>query len=122
MPESSSPIDTSGRPSVTSNPVFTGVPAAMHDPVSAGKVACESTRLIPVTPQSSSACELSCVVPSHSEGFDSFDGGMLGVAANFQPRPPRLAGTCPGASAQLPGLPALPSPTYGKSASADGAN
>ena len=34
-----------------------------------------------------------------------------GVAANFQPRPPRLVGTCPGASFQLAGSPLVPVPT-----------
>ena len=39
MPESSSAIATSGRPTVTSIAVWTGLPAAMQEPVAAGNVA-----------------------------------------------------------------------------------
>src|SRR3977135_4743991 len=99
MPESSSPIETSGRPSVTPKAVLTGPPAALHEPVADGKLAWASTRLMPVTPHSSSCWELFCVMPWYSDGSDCCDGGIAGVAANFQPRPPRLLGTWPGASA-----------------------
>ena len=42
--------------------------------------------------------------------------GFAGVAANFQPRPPRLLGVSPGASFQLDGSLAVPVPTYGNEA------
>ena len=92
MPESSSPIATSGRPTVTSNPVLTGVPAAIQEPVAEGIVACESTRLMPVTPQSSSCWELFCSIDIFSPGT-FWTLGSAGVAANFQPSPPMLVGT-----------------------------
>jgi hypothetical protein len=111
MPESSSPMATSGRPRVTWKAVFTGLPAATQDPVPEGNVAWASTRLMPVTPQSSSCWELFWVMAWYSAGLDFCAGGIAGVAANFQARPPRLPGTWPGASAQLAGSPAVPSPT-----------
>jgi hypothetical protein len=80
----------------------------MHDPLPAGIVACASTRLIPVTPHSSSVCELFFCVSNASAGFVA--DGVAGVAANFQPRPLRLLGTSPGASFQLGGSPGLPVP------------
>jgi hypothetical protein len=108
IPESSSPIETSGRPTVTPNAVCVGVPAAMHEPVPAGIVAWASTRLIPVTPHSSSLWELSFCVWAASTGL--VVDGVAGVAPNFHPSPPRLLGTCPGASFQLAGSPGLPVP------------
>ena len=110
IPESSSPIETSGRPSVTSNAVRIGVPAAMHEPVPEGIVACASTRLMPVTPHSSSCWELFCVTATLPAGSDSFEGGVAGVPANFHPSPPTLLGVWPGWSAQVDGSDAVPSP------------
>ena len=107
MPESSSAIATSGRPTLTSKAVFTGLLAAIQEPVSGGKVACASTRLMPVTPHSSSSWELFFVTATASVG----SLGSAGVAANFHARPPTLVGVCPGASFQLEGWPGVPSPT-----------
>ena len=79
MPESSSPIETSGRPSVTSKAgLAPGVPAAMHEPVPDGNVACASTRLMPVTPHSSSCWELFCVIAWSFGRVRFFDGGVAG--------------------------------------------
>ena len=109
-PESSSAIDTSGRPRVSSKAVWIGVPAAMHDPVPEGIVAFASTRLMPVTPQSSSIWELFWVTAAYSVGLLVIEGGVAGVAAYFQASPPMLSGTSPGASFQLAGSARLPVP------------
>src|SRR5580700_255479 len=121
IPESSSAIVTSGRPTVTSNPVLTALPAVMHEPVSPGIVAFKSTRLMPVTPHSSSCWELFCVMLAYSAGLDSFDGGIAGVAAYFHVLPSTLVGTSPGASFQLEGSDSVPLPRNGNTASAWGA-
>jgi len=80
----------------------------MHEPVAAGIVALASTRLMPVTPHSSSICELFFCTATASAGLAV---GDFGVAANFQASPPTLLGSCPGASFQLEGSLALPLPT-----------
>ena len=110
MPESSSPIATSGRPTVTLKPVCSGVPAAMQEPVPDGMV---GMRVDEAHARHAAQLVLLGVVLfdlSRSPGTFSFLGSA-GVAANFQPRPPRFVGTCPGASAQLAGSPGDPSPT-----------
>ena len=62
IPESSSEMRTSGRPSVCSNAVFTELPAVTHEPVPAGKLALASTRLMPRIPHSSSLFPLTPTV------------------------------------------------------------
>ena len=93
IPESSSEISTSGRPSVTSKAVRIGLPAGTQEFVPAGNVAFESTTLIPRIPHSSSLFELTvaslCVLCS-------------GVAASFQ-LSPKLLGATPGGSFQVVG-------------------
>ncbi len=62
---------------------------------------------MPVTPHSSSICELFFVTAAASVGLLA---GVAGVAANFQPRLPTLLGVSPGASFQLAGSPGVPVP------------
>ena len=75
------------------NPVLTGLPAGMHEPVPAGKVALLSRTLMPRTPHSSS-----------DFGFTRASLWALcsGVAASFQSSP-KLVGVCPGASFHVVG-------------------
>ncbi len=109
IPESSSAMLTSGRPTDTWKAVWIGVPAAMQELVPEGIVALGSVMLIPMTPHSSSICEFTFSISAASTG--SLAGGIAGVAPKCcVSSVPRFVTVSPGASFHVDGSPALPLP------------